>query len=99
MLWQHFLSPPLSWMPCQALPSTHCTTHPGQHSGIQIFNLQFDSDEQPGWRIPLRALGFIFFILSQYLHTNETTEPYICKRQEDSPNIAKVNPSSQPLNL
>lgn len=74
MLWQHFLSPPLSWMPCQAPPITFYTTHQGSTLAYRVLKLHFDS-EQPGWRIPLGVLSFMFFVLSQYLQTNETTGP------------------------
>lgn len=50
-----------------------------------------------------KGSGLLFFILSQCLHTKGTTEPFqgafACmseKRQEDSLNIANVNPTAQP---
>lgn len=60
MLLQHLLS-----LPVQVPPRPLYTTHPGSPlSHTDFFKLQFDSDKQPGWRIFLRVLGFVFFILS-----------------------------------
>lgn len=45
---------------CQVPPLTLYTSRPGQQAGTWIFKLQLDSDEQPGWNVSLRVLGFLF---------------------------------------